>query len=438
MNTQVVIPHRREIYLLGLASAFVLAAAVALTLVPFARANTWALGFGLWDLGFGLPLLVWLACAILSTVVVRRALPEHDPYLLPLTYLLTGWGLALIWRLTPGFAIRQTVWLVVASATMLVVVLLPGDLRWLRRYRYTWLLGGLALTALTLLFGTNPSGSGARLWLGCCGLYLQPAEALKLLLVVFLAAYLADRREPLFETLPPGGVRPQAPPLQYFLPLLLMWGFSMIILISQRDLGMSTLFFAAFLVMLYLASGQAIYVILGFLLLMVGGVVGYYLFDVVRIRVLAWWNPWADPSGSSYQIVQSLIAFAAGGLFGRGPGLGTPGLIPVAHSDFIFAALAEEWGLVGVVAMVALLGSVVLRGLRIAMQTPGAFRFLLAAGLAALMGLQTLLIMGGVVKLIPLTGLTLPFVSYGGSSLVTNFVLIGLLLKLSAPSASRP
>ncbi len=433
-------PLRHETYLLVLASAFVLIATLALGLVPFARANTWTLGFGIWSLGFGLPALVWFACAILSTAVVRRVLPKHDPYLLPLIYLLTGWGLVLIWRLTPGFALRQTAWLVVAMAAMLVIVLLPGDLRWLRRYRYTWLLGGLGLTALTLLFGTNPSGSGARLWLGfaVAGLYLQPAEVLKVLLVVFLAAYLADRREPLFDTLPPGGVRPQAPPLQYFLPLLLMWGFSMIILISQRDLGMSTLFFAVFLVMLYLASGQAIYMILGFLLLMVGGVVGYYLFDVVRIRVMGWWNPWADPAGSSYQIVQSLIAFAAGGLFGRGLGLGTPGLIPVAHSDFIFAALAEEWGLVGVVAMVALLGSVVLRGLRIAMQTPGAFRFLLAAGLAVLMGLQTLLIMGGVVKLIPLTGLTLPFVSYGGSSLVTNFALIGLLLKLSAPSASRP
>ena len=416
-----------------------LAATTALTLVPFARANTWGLEFGVWSLEFGIPALVWFVCAVVSTVVVRRALPEHDPYLLPLTYLLTGWSLALIWRLTPGFALRQTVWLVVASVTMLIIVLLPGDLRWLRRYRYTWLLGGLALTALTLLFGTNPSGSGARLWLrfAAAELYLQPAEILKLLLVVFLAAYLADRREPLFETLPPGGTRPQTPSLEYFLPLLLMWGFSMIILISQRDLGMSTLFFAAFLVMLYLASGRVIYVLVGLVLLTLGGVLGYYLFDVVRIRVLAWWNPWADPSGSSYQIVQSLIAFAAGGLFGRGPGLGTPSLIPVAHSDFIFAALAEEWGLVGVVAMVALMGSIVLRGLRIAMQTPGAFRFLLAAGLAALIGLQALLIMGGVVRLIPLTGLTLPFVSYGGSSLVTNFCIIGLLLRLSAP-ATRP
>jgi cell division protein FtsW (lipid II flippase) len=161
-------------------------------------------------------------------------------------------------------------------------------------------------------------------------------------------------------------------------------------------------------------------------------VLGYQLFDVVRLRVQAWWNPWADPSGRSYQIVQSLIAMSAGGLFGAGPGLGAPTLIPVAHSDFIFAALAEEWGLLGVLAMTALLAAVVLRALRIAAGAPGAFGQLLAGGLGILLGLQTLLIMGGVVKLLPLTGLTVPFVSYGGSSLVSAFCLIGVLLRLSA------
>src|SRR6185436_2724425 len=145
--------------------------------------------------------LIWLLCALLSTFTLARTLPDHDPYLLPLVYFLTGWGLILIWRLEPYFGLRQAIWLIIATLVMIGVVLLPGDLRWLRRYRYTWLLGGLILTALTLFFGVNPSGFGERLWLGCCGLYLQPAEVLKLLLTVFLASYLADRREPLFQTL---------------------------------------------------------------------------------------------------------------------------------------------------------------------------------------------------------------------------------------------
>jgi cell division protein FtsW (lipid II flippase) len=431
--------RRREVILLALACAFVLAAAAALALIPFARANTWNPGVGSWNLGFGVSAAVWAACALTSVLVLRRTLPDHDPFLLPLVFLLTGWGLALIWRLAPRFAMRQTAWLVIATVAMVVIASLPGNLRWLRRYRYTWLLVGLALTALTLIFGVNPSGAGERLWLGCCGMYLQPAEILKLLLVVFLAAYLADRREPLFQpTQPEGGPRRLvAPQPAYFFPMLLAWGFSMLILVSQRDLGMSTLFFAVFLVMLYLASGRMEYIAVGFVLLVLGGVLGYFLFDVVRLRVEAWWNPWADASGRSYQIVQSLIALAAGGLFGRGPGLGAPTLIPVAHSDYIFAALTEEWGLAGALAAISLLGALVFRGLRIALTARGGFEQLLAGGLATLAGLQALMIMGGVVKLVPLTGVTLPFMSYGGSSLVTHFLMIGLLLRLSSVERRR-
>jgi cell division protein FtsW (lipid II flippase) len=435
----------RETTLLAIAGLFVLACAAALTLAPFARANSWAIGN--WDLGIGIWTLVpvWLLCAVAAHVIVRRRLPQRDPYLLPLVYVLSGWGIALIWRLTPEFGLRQLIWLVVGTAAMLGVTALPGDLRWLRRFRYTWLVAGLALTALTLLIGVNPSGVGERLWLGGFGVYLQPAEILKLLLVVFLAAYLSEKRDLIFQNgrasygqVAYGQVSdlPQRswPHLPYFLPLMLMWSFSMVVLLSQRDLGMSTLLFTAFLVMLYLASGQVVYLFVGGLLLIGGGVAGYFLFDVVRVRVEAWWNPWADPSGRSYQIVQSLIAIASGGLIGRGPGLGAPTLIPVAHSDFIFAALAEEWGLLGLLGATALIGAVVLRGFQIALRAPGgsAFEQLLAGGLSALIGVQALLIMGGVLKVIPLTGLTLPFMSYGGSSLLTNFVVVGLLLKLSA------
>jgi len=451
---------RRESFLLALAALFLCLAALALTLAPSARANVWLSPFDISNSSREAVIWVffftWLACASIASFATRRLLPTHDPYLLPVVYLLTGWGIALIWRLAPNFGLRQTAWLVVATAALIGIVWLPGDLRWLRRYRYSWLLGGLALTALTLIFGVNPSGFGERLWLGCCGFYLQPAEILKLLLVVFLAAYLADKREQLFQPpivnrqssdatsnfqLParrasnlqsPFTLQPSS--LSYFLPLLLMWGFSIVLLVSQRDLGMSTLFFAAFLIMLYLASSQTRYVIAGLALLLLAGVVGYALFDVVRIRVEAWWNPFADPTGHSYQIVQSLIAIASGGILGRGPGQGAPTLIPVAHSDFIFAALAEEWGLAGLLASTGLLALVVFRGLRIALQTRPAFEQLLAGGLTALIGVQALVIMGGVLKLVPLTGLTLPFMSYGGSSLLTHFIMIGLLLKLSSSS----
>ncbi len=420
--------------LLGIASAFVVAATAALVVAPAARAGAWSAAISLSPLMI-VPL--WAGCAAAAVWVVRRRLPRHDPVLLPAVYLLAGWGIVLIWRLLPEFGLRQALWLVAGTAAMLGLVLLPGDLRWLRRYRYTWLAAGLILTALTLFLGVNPSGSGERLWLGCCGIYLQPAEILKLLLVVFLASYLSDRRQMLFESSNglAGGRIARRQMLVYFLPLLVMWGFSTLILFSQRDLGMSTLFFGVFIAMLYLASGRWEYVAAGALLLGAAAVLGFYMFDVVRLRVEAWWNPWADFSGRSYQIVQSLIALAAGGLFGQGPGLGAPGIVPVAHSDFIFAALAEEWGLLGVLAAVGLLAIVVFRALRIAADSRQPFGQLLAGGLAALLGLQALLIMGGVVKLTPLTGLTLPFMSYGGSSLVSAFCLIGMLLRLSSMNA---
>jgi cell division protein FtsW (lipid II flippase) len=429
--------RRREGQLFGLAGVFLLTAAAALSVAPAARAGAW---LGLEGVPWAPAAMMgaWLGCALAATLGVRRALPRHDAYLLPIVFLLAGWGLLLIWRLAPAFGWRQTAWLAVGTAALVGVVHLPGDLRWLRRYRYTWLVAGLALTALTFVLGVNPSGQGDRLWLGCCGLYLQPAEVLKLLLVVFLASYLSDRREQLFETQPGWGpARPTRRSLAYFLPMLVMWGFSTLILISQRDLGMSTLFFGVFVIMLYLASGRLIYVAAGLVLLALAGLLGYSLFDVVRIRVEAWWNPWADPTGRSYQIVQSLIAIAAGGLAGRGPGLGAASVIPVAHSDFIFAALAEEWGLVGAGAAAALLALIVQRGLRMALLAPTLFGQLLAGGLSGLLGLQALLIMGGVIKLTPLTGLTLPFLSYGGSSLVSAFVLVGLLLKLSAGAGGR-
>jgi cell division protein FtsW len=219
--------------------------------------------------------------------------------------------------------------------------------------------------------------------------------------------------------------------MPYLGPLLLVWAFALVLLVSQRDLGAGTLIFMVFLSMLYLACGQWRYPIAGVILLAGGAVLMYFLYDVVKLRVDAWINPWLDPDGRSFQIVQSLIALSAGGLFGRGLGLGSPTVIPVVHSDFVFAAIVEEWGLLGALGALGLLLVLVMRGLRAATLARSPFQGLLASGLAVLLAAQTFLIVGGVIKLIPLTGLTLPFLSYGGSSLLANFVLLGLLLRLS-------
>ena len=449
----------RETKLLWLAFAFLAAAALALTLAPSVRAGAWSFspsGAQAWLLLAG-----WAAAAIAGHKLLDRMASGRDPYLFPIAMFLAGWGVLEIWRLAPRFGLRQGAWLLLAVAAMLVVTRGPSDLRWLRRYRYLWLIAGLALTALTLLFGVNPSGAGAQLWLGCCagliageGLYFQPSEILKLLLVVFLAAYLADKRPILIsEGYMLGPLR--LPPLPYILPLVMMWGFSILLLLSQRDLGTGSLFFAVFLVMLFLASGRSGYLWAGLVLLLIAGVIGYRSFDLVRLRVDAWWNPWPDASGRSFQIVQSLIAVASGGVLGRGFGLGAPGLVPVAHSDFIFAAIAEEWGLAGAFGLLAAFGVLVLRGFGIAaragngasalpqvgnlreglpptLRRGAEFKLLLAAGLSSVIALQGLMIMGGAIRLLPLTGMALPFLSYGGSALLVNFIMLGLLLKVSA------
>jgi len=366
---------------------------------------------------------------------------------LPLVGILCGLGLAEVARLSPTlsasgptgdvwlaprtFLIRQLIWLGLGTLAMLVVVLVPPDLRWLRRYRYTWLFAGLALLATTLVMGVNPSGFGARLWLGAGGIYFQPSELLKLLLIVFLASYLEARRQVLLEVEARVG-RWQVPHPAYLGPMFLMWGFSMLLLIWQRDLGAALLFFGVFLAMLYAATGQGRYVLTGLALLIVAAIAGYRLFDHVALRVDAWWSPWQEASGRSFQIVQSLLAFASGGVLGQGLGQGLPTAIPVVHTDFVFAAIGEEYGLVGAVAVIACFALLISRAFNVALNAHRPFDQLLAVGIGALFGLQSLVIMAGTLKLIPLTGVTLPFVSYGGSSLLISMIMIGLLLHISS------
>jgi cell division protein FtsW (lipid II flippase) len=414
---------RREGLLLLTAAAFIFLNAAILSFALDGRLD--------WSHFWG-PVM-WAGTLAAAHLALFRFKPGHDPLFLPIFGLLTGWGVLLIDRLAPNFLGRQVIWVALGTAVLLAVTILPANLRPLRRFRYTWLLLGLLLLAATLIFGVNPSGFGAEQWLPLPipfigRVYFQPSELLKLLLVIFLASYFADR-DALLRQSRAAGWRGALP---YLAPLFLMWGFCMVLLVWQRDLGAAALYFLVFLALLYLATSDRRYVIGGLALLGVGAVAAYYLFDVVALRVDAWWNPWADALDRSFQIVQSLYAVAAGGIFGQGAGFGFPTYIPVVHSDFVFAAVAEEWGLVGSLGLLALFMFLAYRGLRVAMRSTRPFYSYLAAGITLLFAIQALLITGGVTKLLPLTGVTLPFISYGGSSLLVSSIMLGLLLFLSA------
>jgi cell division protein FtsW (lipid II flippase) len=360
-----------------------------------------------------------------------------DQILLPLTLTLSVLGLLMIRRLSTGFGTRQAVWLALGLVLAGVLATWPGDLRWLRRYRYSWAALGLTMVALTLVVGVGPAGTGAHLWLGFGGIGFQPSEPLKVLLVVFLASYLAERREQIVHVFVHIGPL-KLPPMSYLAPMLVIWAFSLMLLAAQRDLGAALLFFGLFLALLYMATGQSRYVLLGVVLFVAGAYACYLLLPHVQLRIAIWRNPWADPQGGAFQVIQGLIAIAAGGLFGQGLGQGMARFVPLVHSDYILAALGEEWGLAGLLGVFGLYILLSERGLRVAMTADELFDKLLAAGLTVLLALQAIVIAGGVLKALPLTGVTLPLVSYGGSSLATSYVIVGLLLYVSrAGSRSR-
>ncbi|MGC9081886.1 MAG: FtsW/RodA/SpoVE family cell cycle protein [Anaerolineae bacterium] len=372
---------------------------------------------------------------------LSRRLPHRDPLILPTVAFLTGWGLLMVGRLAPNFLPRQATWLLLSTLAMIAVVQVGArdavPLRWLRRYRYTWLFAGLLLLAATLVLGVNPGGAGPRLWLGVGGAYFQPSEPLKLLLVVFLASYLAERRELLKVTGHRIG-RLTLPPLAYIGPLLVMFGLTLLLLAAQQDLGAAMLLFLTFLAMLYLATGQWGYLFVGLALFLLAGVAGYTGSDRVALRIQIWLSPWPDAADRAFQVVQSLLAFGAGGIFGQGLGLGRPTYIPAVHTDFVFAAVAEEFGLLGALALIALYSVLLARGLRAALRAPRPFEQFLAAGLTAGWGIQAWIIMAANAKLVPIAGVTLPFLSYGGSSLLATFIAVGLLLVVSAGTAPAP
>ncbi|HEV2745525.1 MAG TPA: FtsW/RodA/SpoVE family cell cycle protein [Rubrobacter sp.] len=372
---------------------------------------------------------------------VRLMLPHSDVLLLPLVTLLTGLGLVMIFRLTynvdgkQGLAITQAVWILIGSGTMFLLVLFFRNYHRLFDYKYM-----LAAVAVLLIASTfTPLGyevNGARLWVSLGPVGFQPSEFARIALIIFFAGYLADTRDLLAATSRTIlGV--QIPALKYFGPVALVWAASLGLLVFEKDLGSSLLFFAVPLLMLYAATGRIAYVLLGGVLFSVGSFLAFLLFDHVKVRVRAWLDPWAYPDTDGFQILQSIFNIADGGLLGTGLGAGFSQTIPEVETDFVFSAVASELGLLGATAVLLAFLVFVYRGTKIALLAQDDASKLLAFGLTAMFAIQTLVIVGGVTKAIPLTGITLPFVSYGGSSVVGNFILTGLLLLISEKAGRR-
>ena len=423
--------RRRELVGLILAG---LIATIALATVVAARDLEISAGPLAWGAAF-------LGLYVAAHVVVRRTVPDADPALLPLTALLTAFGLAAIYRLDPGDGARQAVWVAVGVGVLAVtLVVLRHDYRVLESYRYLFGVGAVVLLLLPSVPGIGERVNGVRLWVDLGPLQFQPGELAKICLIVFLAGYLREKREVVAQGR-----------LKDFGPLLAIWGAAMLVIVQTNDLGSALLNFGIFLAMLYVATGRALYVAVGLALFVGGASVLYNAIDHVRERVTIWLAPWTDEKVfcavngqlefrqdcASYQLVKSLYSIANGGFWGTGLGEGTftstdgSQLIPYLRTDFVYSAIAQELGLVGAAALLLVYMLFVVRGMRVALRANDGFSKLLAAGLTFGFALQTFIIVGGVLRVVPLTGITLPFVSYGGTSIVANFLLLAGLLLVS-------
>ena len=432
MTTPVWVPRKRrgaEFFLTVLAVFIGIAAyaSVGLGVEGTIPADTYKLGGAL------------IVVAIATHLIIRRVAPYADPVLLPLVIALNGLGLAMIYRLDLGrqqidperaaFANSQLVWTAVGVAAFAGILIAVRDHRRLQTMTYTFGAAAIALLILPLIPGLGQTINGARIWVVFLGFSFQPGEAAKVCLAIFFAGYLVVKRD----ALALAGRRiagidlPRGRDLG---PILACWLISVGILVFQRDLGSSLLFFGLFVVMLYVATERPGWIVVGGLLFGVGAYFGYLAFGHVRVRFDAWLDPFADPDRNG-QIINGLFGLAHGGVLGQGLGQGSPQLTPYSFSDFIAASMGEELGLTGLMAILLIYGLIVERGLRIALTCRDAFGKLLAAGLAFSFALQVFVVVGGVTRLIPLTGLTTPFMAQGGSSVVMNWAIIGLLLRIS-------
>ena len=381
--------------------------------------------------GFQAGAVVWQYGFLATTVFIAAVLllPQDSPtetwWILPIIAMLCHIGLLFIWRLAPPLFYYQLLWIALGVGLFLLVVHGLPTILSLQRYKY--LLGSAAALLLlaTMLFGTDIGGN--RNWIVLGPVRVQPSEIARLFFVLFLAGFLTDRQATMMQRFSLRNRDFWLPFLYAVSPLLLFWMISMGLLVLQRDLGAALLFYGTAVMMIYAATGKKRYLLGGTAAFAIGALVCYFLFAHVRVRFSIWLDPFRDPYGVSYQVVQSLYAFAAGKLFGVGLGQGVPATIPAIHTDFILAAIGEEWGMAAVASMIALYWLMVFSLFQLARRQRSLFSIFLCCGFGALFGLQTFMIAGGVMKLAPLTGVTLPFVSYGGSSLLSSFLLWGLV-----------
>jgi cell division protein FtsW (lipid II flippase) len=435
------LPNRRNAELLLIAFAAIITT-IALLIVEANQEQGIT-----WDLAQYV--VAYLALFVSAHLAIRRFAPYADPLLLPVVALLNGLGLVMIHRLdlaqgalAPGAtqnpsANQQMLWTLVGVIGFSLIVIFLRDHRTLARYGYICGVVGIVLLVIPALLPRSMSEQyGAKIWIQFHGFSIQPAEFSKILLLIFFAAVLVAKRG-VFTSAGKHLLGMNLPRPRDLAPLLAAWIISVGVMIFEKDLGTSLLLYASFLVMVYIATDRLSWVILGLALFAAGSVAAYYFFAHVQVRVQTWLDPFGDPEGSGYQIVQSLFSFATGGVFGTGLGNGQPGTVPAASTDFIISAIGEELGLVGLAGVLMLYAIVIIRGLRTAIAVRDSFGKLLAAGLASTLAIQLFIVVGGVTKLIPLTGLTTPWMSYGGSSLVANYLLLAILVRISH-AARRP
>ena len=388
-----------------------------LTLSPTVKYRSWSadlvwshwLGFFLWCAGF-----FWFI------KITKKYLNLNDPTLVSVIGLLVGWGILTIWRINFIFGLRQAIWFLVCVGISRLFFGNPLILNILKKYKYLLLMFGLILSALTFLFGTYPGGEGPRLWLGTRGLYFQPSELLKILLIIYLSAFFSEK------------IFSRIKIIQTIFPTIVLVLAALFILIAQRDLGTALIFIAIYIFMLFITFGRKRILAAGIGIIAISAIVGYFSIDLIRIRFQGWVLPWSDTQAGSYQITQSIIAIAAGGLFGTGIGLGNPRLIPISHSDFIYSAIVEETGLFGSIALLILFAFILFKGFSIAIKAGNLYYRYLAAGISLFLTSQAILIIGGNIRLLPITGVTLPFLSYGGSSLLITFLSACILLFIDS------
>ncbi len=383
-----------------------------------------------------------LGLQLAAHLAIRRLAPAADGTLLPIAGLLNGLGYVFIVRLDEarsvpkGLAGLQSGWIAVGIGAFIATLMVVRRVRDLERYRWTLGFGGLLLLLLPLMPVVGREYFGARIWVKIGPVNFQPGEFAKILLALFFASYLVEKRELLAVSSRRLGPIP-LPDIKHLGPVLLAWGVSLLVMVSQKDLGSSLLFFALFVALLWVSTERATYLVVGLLLFAGGAFFAHSQFDHVQQRVDIWLDPWQDPKGDGFQIVEAQFAFSAGGVTGTGINLGSPQRIPLAETDFIFAAIGEELGLLGASGVLLAYLLLVGAGLRVAIRSEVPFERLLATGLTVLIGVQSFIIMAGVMRVLPLTGITLPFVSYGGSSLIANYVLLALLVRISNDSARR-